>query len=253
MTSIEDRAQRNLGVTRVRSAYEQVADQLRQLITSGELTPGDRLPTESELCQAFGVSRSTVREALRSLASQQLVYTSRGATGGTFVANSDPRAISSYLETSIGLLSADVLTVDEIMAVREMLEVPAARLAAEHRTADDLHALRSAVERETSVADPHHEGPRDFHDRMLAATHNSLLEIVAQPIFSVLRNRFARANTPAALWQDVHNCHREILAAIEQGDGDAAATAMRDHLQRHHNAYLDMDKMPRETSPRKAR
>jgi GntR family transcriptional repressor for pyruvate dehydrogenase complex len=74
-------ARDSLGIQPVKTAYQQVADQLRSLILGGDLSPGDRLPPESELIELFGVSRGTVREALRALASQGLITTSRGATG----------------------------------------------------------------------------------------------------------------------------------------------------------------------------
>ncbi|WP_165777700.1 FadR/GntR family transcriptional regulator [Amycolatopsis antarctica] len=234
---------RGLGVARVRSAYQQVADQLRQLIITGKLTPGDRLPSEAELGQAFGVSRSTVREALRSLTSQNLVYTSRGVNGGSFVADADPRSISAYLETSLGLLSAGGLTVDELLAVREMLEVPAARLAATERSESDLLALRTAVEQENTEAGPQHEHPQHFHILLLTCSHNSLLEVVTQPIFSVLKNRFLRGNAPATFWDQVCGDHANMVEAIERRDADAAGSLMQEHLHRLRETYLAMDRV----------
>lgn len=247
-SSEDRRPPQRLGVARVRSAYDQVADQLRALITTGALSPGDRLPTEPELCQAFGVSRSTVREALRSLTSQNLVYTSRGVTGGTFVANTEPRAISAYLETSIGLLSADILSIGEMLAVREILEVPAARLAAANRSDTDIVAMRTAVEREASGADTRHEAPQDFHSLLLASAHNSLLEIVTQPIFSVLQTRFLRDTTPPELWAEVGKEHQVILDAVVRGDEDGAASAMKEHLLQHHGVFRTMDRFAQQDS-----
>ncbi|MGH3039100.1 MAG: FadR/GntR family transcriptional regulator, partial [Gaiellaceae bacterium] len=72
-------------VRRVRKAYEQVNDQLRELIVSGELAPGERLPNEAVLAREFGVSRATVREALRILTAQNLIRTTKGAGGGSYV------------------------------------------------------------------------------------------------------------------------------------------------------------------------
>jgi DNA-binding GntR family transcriptional regulator len=97
---------KELGVSRVRPAYQQVADQLRDRILDGSLTSGDRLPTEIELSEIFGVSRSTIREALRVLASKDLIRTTRGTTGGTFVARVQFDQVSDYLEMSLGLMSA---------------------------------------------------------------------------------------------------------------------------------------------------
>ena len=122
-------------VSKIKPAYQQVADQLRSLILSGELGPGDRLPVESEMSTTFGVSRSTVREALRSLSAQNLVYTSRGVTGGTFIADASPPVLSASLETGLSLLNgAEAITLAELLEAREMFEVPATRLAARRRT-----------------------------------------------------------------------------------------------------------------------
>lgn len=231
-----------LGVTRVKSAYGQVADQLRDLIVTGKLTPGDRLPSEAELGQAFGVSRSTVREALRSLTSQHLVHTSRGVHGGTFVADADPRTISAYLETSLGLLSAGGLTVDELLTVREMLEVPAARLAATQRTESELQVLRTAVAEENAEAGPQHEHPQNFHILLLACTHNGLLEVVTQPIFSVLKNRFLRGKAPMEFWEQVCRDHEDMVEAIERRDADAAGALMQEHLHRLRETYVAIDR-----------
>lgn len=238
----EQQAAIGFGVTRVRSAYEQVAEQLRELIVTGKLTPGDRLPSESELTQAFGVSRSTIREALRTLSSQHLLYTSRGVNGGSFVADIDPHSIRAYLETSLGLLSTNGLTIDELLAVREILEVPAASLAATERTDSELDALRWAIDEETSEAGTEHEHPQNFHILLLTCTHNSLLELVTRPIFSVLKNRFLRGNAPSAFWQEVSHDHTDLVDAIERRDADAAATLMREHLHRLRDTYLAIDR-----------
>src|SRR5438094_8326155 len=87
-------------------AYQQLADELREQITSGRLRPGERLPPEPELCVRTGVSRSTVREALRLLASQHLIVTTRGVTGGSFVAHPDAGQLADGLATGISLLTA---------------------------------------------------------------------------------------------------------------------------------------------------
>src|SRR5919206_988469 len=86
-------------VQRVRKAYEQVADQLRELITSGELAPGQRLPSEAALAVQFGVSRATIREALRVLLTQNLIRTTKGAHGGSFVNLPTVDHISAFLSS----------------------------------------------------------------------------------------------------------------------------------------------------------
>src|SRR5437660_12707886 len=124
-------------------AYQQLADELREQITSGRLRPGQRLPTEPELCLRTGVSRSTVREALRLLASQHLIVTTRGVTGGSYVAQPDPARLAESLTGGVRmLLSYTPVGVDDLIEVREMVEVPAVGLAARRRTEEDLAALR---------------------------------------------------------------------------------------------------------------
>ncbi|MCY3561208.1 MAG: GntR family transcriptional regulator, partial [bacterium] len=145
-----------LPISPVLPAYEQVAIQLQELIIKGTLTVGERLPAEGEMAAQFGVSRSTIREALRGLSSQRLVYTKRGVSGGTFVAEPSSEHVHTYLETTIGLLSgADVVSVDEILEARELFEVPAARLAAVRRSEDDLSRLRATLVPDDGI-DPSH-------------------------------------------------------------------------------------------------
>ena len=123
-----------LSVERIRPAYQQVADRIREAILDGRIAPGERLPVEMDLTQLFGVSRSTVREALRTLSSLNLVTTSRGITGGTYVSHPDPDAVSQYLEVCIGLMSdANVVSVTELTETRKLLEVRARRLSHRRR------------------------------------------------------------------------------------------------------------------------
>jgi GntR family transcriptional regulator, transcriptional repressor for pyruvate dehydrogenase complex len=234
-----------LGVQRIQPAYRQVADQLRSLILSGELQPGSRLPNETDLSNLFGVSRSTVREALRVLSSQGMLSTTRGVGGGSFVAHPDPEQITRYLETSLGLLSGtDEVSVRELTEVREMLEVPATALAAVRRSDDDLRALRVILEREQAVhaSSDGYEEHRQFHQMILQASGNALLPVLTRPLFVTLRTRFLRDQAPAPFWDEVENDHAAIYERIADGDADAAADAMRDHLSSLARTYEQIDR-----------
>lgn len=231
-----------LGVSRVRPAYQQVADQLLDLILSGQLASGDRLPPESDLAASFGVSRSTVREALRVLASRDLIHTTRGTTGGTFVRRVEVEQVSDYLETSIGLMSgASALGLDDLLEARDVLEVPAARLAAARRGDHHVDQLREAIERETrtrgrSLKFREH---RNFHVIVAAASGNGLLEMMTEPVFRVLQTKFLDPDVPQRFWDQVDHDHDAIAEAIAAGDPEAAATAMHDHLGRLRTAYRE--------------
>ena len=126
-------------------AYQMLADELRADITSGRLQPGERLPPEPELCVKTGVSRSTVREALRLLASQHLIVTTRGVTGGSFVAHPDAEQLSEGLSMGFTLLAnSDGVGLADLLELRRALEVPAAGLAAVRRQEGHLTELRGA-------------------------------------------------------------------------------------------------------------
>jgi GntR family transcriptional regulator, transcriptional repressor for pyruvate dehydrogenase complex len=223
-------------------AYQLLADDLREQITSGQLRPGERLPTEPELCVRSGVSRSTVREALRLLASQHLIVTTRGVTGGSYVAKPDAATLAESLSRGMGLLiSAGPVGVSELMEVREMLEVPAAGLVARRHTEADLAVLSRAM------FDPAHDdlpaklaAQRAFHEGMAAATGNPVFELIARPLYTVANETEIAERAPLRLWRTVDADHRAILRAVAARDAGAAERAARTHLA-HLRAYWPAD------------
>lgn len=222
-----------VAVRRVRKAYEQVADQLRELIMTGELTPGQRLPSESGLAQEFGVSRATVREALRVLAAQSLIRTSKGSAGGSFVTLPTVDYISAFVHANVNLLTETRhVTLEELLEARELVEVPAARLAAQRRTEADLERLRETVPDDALGLDTVEEFTHnaEFHSCMLDASRNTLLTVSAQPIFSVLQTNLARSTLGRRFHTAIHAHHLRIIDAVDAGDADGAAHEMREHL-----------------------
>jgi DNA-binding FadR family transcriptional regulator len=207
------------GVQRVRKAYEQVADQLRELIVSGEITPGHRLPNEAALSVQFGVSRATVREALRVLATQNLIRTTKGATGGSFVILPTADHISDFLSSNISLLSqTETVSLDEFLELREALERLQAAIPGQPR---DLGTEEQFIYN------------KDFHSQVVLASENTLLSIAVQPIFSVMQTNLSRSALGRRFHDQINDDHRAIAAAIAACDEDAAAEEMHRHL-----AYL---------------
>ena len=228
-------------VRRVRTAYQQVADQLLSLVLDGTLAAGDKLPPEGDLSAMFGVSRSTVREALRSLASRDLIHTVRGTSGGTFVSRVQVEEVSGYLETTFGLMSGSAdIDVCQMLEARELLEVPAVRLAAVRRDPEHLTALRDAVERDSQARDRGEKfrDHRHFHAVIAAASANPFLELMSEPVFRVLRARFLKPDIPPEFWYDVDRDHVEIVRLVEAGDADGAAEVMRRHLRAIRAGYV---------------
>ncbi len=222
-----------LPVRRVRKAYEQVADQIQHLIVSGVLSRGDRLPSEAELARQCGVSRTTVREALRLLAAQNLIRTEKGASGGSFVTLPSVTHIFEFLHSSIGVLtSAHDVTLEEFLEARELLEVPAARRAAERQDHKSLKHIHQSIPELSNDLDTEEQFKynKGFHSAIVEAAGNTLIMIAAQPVFSVLQTNLARSALGEEFHRAINAHHVEIAEAIDRGDGDAAGDLMHEHL-----------------------
>ena len=213
-------------------AYQLLADELRAEITSGRLQPGERLPPEPELCVRSGVSRSTVREALRLLASQHLIVTTRGVTGGSFVAHPDADQLSESLCTGLTLLShSAAIGFADLLELRRALEIPAASLAAARRTEENLVQLRAALfDPERDDLDRMLAAHAQFHSAVAKATGNPLYELVTRPLYQVSYGEEIMENLPAGYWQQIDADHRDLLACVTAREPDAAATVGRRHL-----------------------
>jgi GntR family transcriptional repressor for pyruvate dehydrogenase complex len=235
--------QSELRVRKVQAAYRQVAEQLRDQIVTGALASGTRLPSEAELAKLFGVSRSTVREALRLLASQHLIDTTRGVAGGSFVSSPDAVTVAENLGGTLGLLvNAQDMTVAHLLEARLLLEPPAARLAAERATPQALADLRRTVENTSHLeASQGFVVHWDFHTTLVSVTANPLLRMMCQPINAVLRTRLHRDRVARTTWDDVDHDHLRIYEAVAAGDTDAAERLTRAHLTGLRPLYERMD------------
>lgn len=218
----------------IRRAYEQIADQIRDLIVNGQIGPGERLPSETGLAAQFGASRATVREALRVLSSQNLIRTSKGMAGGSFVTQPSPEHISDFLSANFSLLSqTDDVTVAQFLEARAVIEIPAAMIAARRDDRSWLEELRSevpdlplTVERDDQII-----RNTNFHTALVGAAGNRLLSIAIQPIFFVLQTHLKRSSLGIEYQERVVCDHRDILSALESGDEDAIGLELRNHLE----------------------
>jgi len=214
-------------------AYQTLAEGLREEITSGRLRPGERLPTEPQLCARSGVSRSTVREALRLLASQHLIVTTRGVTGGSFVAHPSPENLSDTLSTGLNLLlNTSTAGLCDLMEVRESLEVPAAAQAARRRGEEHLADLEAALfDPELADVPAMLAAHRAFHAALVAATGNPLFELLSRPLYQVSNEREVAATAPAGFWRQVDTDHRELLRCVKAQDAEGATKVAREHIR----------------------
>lgn len=213
-----------------RRLYRQIADQLTELIGSGEFEAGERLPPERDLAVQLGVSRPSVREALIALEVEGYVEVRVGS--GVYVTRVDKRAADSRrLDTHSGPF--------ELIRARWLIESECAALAAREGTPSQLHAIQQAFDemvRNTRAGDNEAilGGDRHFHERIAEASNNSALVLVVRtlweqrmgPLFMQLENHFTRPNT----WTTVHREHRDLLTAIMRHDPRGARAAMRRHM-----------------------
>jgi GntR family transcriptional repressor for pyruvate dehydrogenase complex len=213
-------------------AYQMLADELRADITSGRLQPGERLPPEPELCVKTGVSRSTVREALRLLASQHLIVTTRGVTGGSFVAHPDAEQLGEGLSTGFTLLTNSAgIGLADLLELRRALEVPAAGLAAVRRTEEHLLEIRGALfDPLTDDLETMMLAHAAFHLAVVKACGNPLFDLVGRPIYHASYGEAVTASLPADYWQRIDADHRRLLDSLSAGDAETATFQASRHL-----------------------
>jgi DNA-binding FadR family transcriptional regulator len=222
------------GPKRGTKIYEDVARELRRLILRGELAPGDRLQPEGELADQFRVSRATIREALRLCAGQDLIHTSEGSTGGSFVSHPSSGRMSDSLRSGLDLMMVtQQISLDELFEMRLLLELPAARLAASRRSEVELERLRasSPVELLDLSPDDQFSYNEEFHSIVIDAADNVLLSIAARPIFVVLQRNLRRSDLEPEFHHAINDHHHQIAAAIEAGDPSTAESRMLEHLE----------------------
>ena len=213
-------------------AYQVLADELRADITSGRLRPGERLPPEPELCVKTGVSRSTVREALRLLTSQHLIVTTRGVTGGSFVSHPDAEQLAEALATGFTLLRNSAgLGLADLLELRRALEVPAAGFAAVRRADAHLTEIRGAFfDPAVDDVDTMLAAHAAFHMAVAKASGNPLFELVVRPLYSASYGEDVIEELPAGYWARIDADHRLLLDCVTVRDAEAATRAAARHL-----------------------
>jgi DNA-binding FadR family transcriptional regulator len=215
-------------------ASEEVVDQVKAAFFDG-MKPGDWLGTETELAERFGVSRITIRDAIRALEAQGVVAVRVGARGGLRVADADPARHTDALSVQLHLMG---LTWEELAEAMSAVEPFLARLAAERATTDDLDRLRAIVsEQRASVDDPpaFTDLALDFHSAVAEAARNKAILAYVRALRTVQHAKFEE-HTSHQVAVRVARMHGQILDAIAAGDGDAAAAKMSEHvaLVTHH-------------------
>lgn len=208
---------------------DRVASQVESLLVDGEFRDANRLPGERELCERFGVSRTVVREALRTLEQRGVLEVQPGR--GIFPTRTTSTSLHHDLEF---MFRAREISFENLVEARLQLEIPIARLAASRRTERDLQrlalALKQMEDKQWWDVSAFLEADRSFHLELASASGNPILRVWISPIFNVLIATQALASLPAVR-QRALSGHAKVLKAVEQSDCATAETAMHEHLQ----------------------
>ncbi len=208
--------------------YERIVDQIERRILAGDLKIGDQLPAERELAEQFAVSRTAVREAIKTLREKGLVEIRLGR--GTFVTSGAAGAV----RRSLGLLLKTENGFVNLEEVREILEPEIAALAATRISEEYITAMTEAVETMDTALDNVEifvEADLDFHLALAEATQNPIIPSLMDSIIDLLREQRKRTgNVEGGLARGQYH-HKKILEAVIQRDPQAARKAMQDHLQ----------------------
>jgi GntR family transcriptional repressor for pyruvate dehydrogenase complex len=224
--------------TRAREKPQQIADELRSLIVSGELSEGDSLGHEPDLVERFGVSRPSLREALRILEAEGLVTVVRGVRGGVVVHAPDQRMTA---RTAALVLQARNVPLADVFEARSLLEPIAAKTIAGMRgRRSAINQLRELIrQEEAAIEDPERFGVANaaFHERLVSLAGNQTLTIVTEMLNEIV----TRAVTAVSRADDVVGSvpvrrrgirsQERLLDLVEAGEGAAAEEHWRAHMQ----------------------
>lgn len=222
----------SLSVTRKR-LYEQIADNLQDLILTKKLRPGDQLPTERELATKLGVNRTTAHQALQALQERGLIEMRVGA--GTYVTEVLPSVVVDSIERYFALSNCSD---EDLITLRGILEPETAALAAKRATPEDLARLKELIEQieDASASDDieaYTVADTAFHEALAVASRNDLIRAIARALNRLMARHVQAELESRRPGQDERaRSHRVMYEAIVAGDPDLAREAMRIHMAR---------------------
>ncbi|MGA8502847.1 MAG: FadR/GntR family transcriptional regulator [Candidatus Sulfotelmatobacter sp.] len=220
-------------VVRTSRLYEQIVQQIEESVLNGSLKPGDQLPAERDLAQRLGVSRTAVREAVKTLREKGLVEAYSGR--GTFITDGTSHAARQSFDLMVKIgQQGQQEGLPHLVELRLALEPGIAAMAAERVTDEDLTAMREAVavmDRSQENAEAYIEADLDFHLALAEAAANPLILSLIDSIVGLLREQRIKIFNVEGGPQRGQFHHKRILEAMERRDPEMARGAMRAHLE----------------------
>ncbi len=226
-----DGAKQLFRTVRVSRASQDIVQQIKSKIFAGSLAPGDRLPSEKELGEQFGLSRITVRDALRILESQGLVSIKVGAGGGAFVTDTSAQAANELLTDLLRLQRASTR---ELVEARLVIETSLVTLASERATDADLAAMQESINTARAgraAGDPHFTPHSvEFHIALAKAAGNSVLLFAVNSFRTLFYETLEKLLPDDEMALRAIEDHQKVLDAIVAHDAARARQLMHDHL-----------------------
>lgn len=205
--------------TRTHKISDQIIEQIRNAILSGRFKPGDKVASEKELMSEFGVSKATLREALRVLEGMGLVEIRKGIAGGVFIAEVD---MKTTIHGIINFLHFKTVSIKDITMIRYLLEPPVAQIAASRIQPEDIVKLESLIIESPAV--PHTIVSREigFHRYLVRMTENPILILVMDFIDNILNDIKFQLDPGVEFYHKVAKAHHAILESLKEKDGVGA-------------------------------
>ncbi len=208
--------------------YEEIVAKIKDMIEKGRFKSGDQLPVERELAEMFRVSRSSVREALRTLESKGFLESRQG--NGTYIAS---QPVESLVSPMASVIFTEKDGQRELFEMRRLIEPQLAYLAAERATPDDIQTLEKILAlQETEIArgESATDVDKNFHYILAKASKNKFMIRITDNIMDLLvESRDKYLQVEGRPEKSVYR-HRQVLEAIKAGDPESAMKLMRDHL-----------------------
>jgi DNA-binding FadR family transcriptional regulator len=226
-------------------AFDTICQRIRDLLADGSLKPGDKLPAERQLAEQFGVGRSALREALRTLEATGVLTLKKGAHGGAFIREGDPSRVTQVIQDLLHLGSISLLNLTE---ARILIQESIVRLACERATAVDLAALDECVDREEQFTIEKKFSDRlnvsmEFYELLAAAAHNPVLSITVDAMTKILLSvlRILHSTGVSKPNSNLIQARRAFMKKLHARDATGAAAELKAHLIAVHQ---QLDRVP---------
>lgn len=226
-------------------AFEEVCDRIRHLLSIGSLRPGDKLPAERELAAQLKVSRSALREALRSLEIAGIVELKKGVKGGAFVRPGDPKSMRRVLRDLVHL---GAISLDDLTEARLLVQSGVVRLACERATEADIDEIGRNIDKTEEMTKAGHYDERlpyvtEFYRLLALSTRNQVLALLIDSLTEILlgflRNKTGKAPQPGLI-----QSRRRFYRHLKARDAEKAAQEIEMHLTRLNKLLIRQYRRP---------